>query len=192
MRIIINILAAIGLLAVLGVIVLAIKLTPVLRDFDPQAPALYREFAGKLLTTGDLTSMLIWSVPVKEGISVEDVKQSLKSLAVEKNFLFVGEAPFYKQAQAVTGQPYRHVAFMQFCDVRTGMMLADYNNAFTAMMPCNISVVEDKQGKLWLYAMNLDFLIHGAREFPPELKEKALRVRQTIRELMEGAAKGEF
>jgi hypothetical protein len=52
--------------------------------------------------------------------------------------------------------------------------------------------VEDKNGKLWLYTLNMDFLIHGAKELPPELKSDALKVRRTMREVMEGAAKGEF
>jgi len=70
--------------------------------------------------------------------------------------------------------------------------MLEHNNAYSAFMPCVISVVEDKQGKLWLYAMNMDFLIHGAKELPPKLKSKALRVRRAMREIMEGAAVGEF
>jgi uncharacterized protein (DUF302 family) len=59
-------------------------------------------------------------------------------------------------------------------------------------MPCVISVTEDKEGKLWLYSMNLDFLIHAARELPSSLKTKALKVRQIMRVIMEGASTGEF
>jgi uncharacterized protein (DUF302 family) len=111
---------------------------------------------------------------------------------VSRNFLFVNESPFYKQAEAVTGEPFRHVAFMQFCDVRVGIEMLKYNNAYSAFMPCVISIVEDTDGKLWLYAMNMDFLIHGAKELPPDLKRDALRVRRIMREIMEGAAAGEF
>jgi len=81
---------------------------------------------------------------------------------------------------------------MQFCDVRVGVAMLQYNNAYSAFMPCVISIVEHEDGKVWLYAMNMDFLIHGAKELPPELKTKALRVRRIIREIMEGAAAGEF
>ena len=192
MGIIRNILALIGLLALLTAGYLYFKVTTVMGEFDPDAPKLYQEFMGKLLETKDLASAMVWQVPVEEGIEPEDVKESMKSLAVERNFLFVGESPFYKQAQAVTGKPFRHVSFMQFCDAQVGIQMANYNNAYTALMPCTISVVEDQQGKLWLYSLNIDFLIHGARELPPDLKQAALKVRRTIREIMEGAAAGEF
>lgn len=116
----------------------------------------------------------------------------MKSLAVQRNFLFVNDSPFYKQVNAVTGEDYRHVSFMQFCDVLVGKEMLEYNNAYSAFMPCVISVVEYENGKIWLYAPNMDFLIHGAKEIPPDLKEAALKVRRTMQEIMEGAAKGEF
>ena len=40
--------------------------------------------------------------------------------------------------------------------------------------------------------MNLDLMIHGGKELPPDLKEGAIRVRNAIRKIMEGAAAGEF
>jgi uncharacterized protein (DUF302 family) len=84
------------------------------------------------------------------------------------------------------------VNLLNFCDARVGIKMINHNEAYTAFMPCTISVVEDKEGKLWLYTLNMDFLIHGAKELPPELKADALKVRRTMREIMEGAAKGEF
>jgi uncharacterized protein (DUF302 family) len=192
MAVVRNILAVIGLLALLSVAAAYVVFTDIMGDFDPGARELYSEFITKMIETKDLASTMVWAVPVQEGISADEVEDSLKSLAVANNFLFVGESPFYKQAEAVTGKPFRHISFLTFCDVRVGMAMADYNNAYTAFMPCTISVVEDKQGKLWLYALNMDFLIRGARELPPDLKEQALKVRQTILTLMEGAAKGEF
>jgi hypothetical protein len=35
-------------------------------------------------------------------------------------------------------------------------------------------------------------MIHGGTELPPDLKASAIRVRDTIKEIMEGAAAGEF
>jgi len=185
-------LAVVGLVTLLVVGYLLLHIWNATRDFDPEAFGVYQEFISKLLETGDLADAFVWAVPVSEDVAVEDVKDSMKSLAVERNFLFVNESPFYKQAEAVTGKAFRHVAFMQFCDVQVGIEMLEHNNAYSAFMPCVISVVEDKQGKLWLYAMNMDFLIHGAKELPPKLKSKALRVRRAMREIMEGAAVGEF
>lgn len=187
-----NLLAVFGLVAVLILGYLFYHIWSATRDFDPDAFSVYKEFVVKLLETGDLADAFVWAVPVAEGVDAEDVKDSMKSLAVERNFLFVGESPFYKQAEAVTGEKFRHVTFMQFCDVRVGMEMLEHNNAYSAFMPCVISVVEDRNGRIWLYAMNMDFLIHGARELPESLKSKALKVRRIMREIMEGAATGEF
>ena len=192
MRILRNLLTIIGLIAVVAGGVLFYQIWSATKNFDPNAFSLYGEFVAKLLKTQDLANAFVWAVPVEEGVEIEDVKESMKSLAVSRNFLFVDESPFYKQAEAVTGEPFRHVAFMQFCDVRVGIKMLEYNNAYSAFMPCVISIVEDKEGKIWLYAMNMDFLIHGARELPPDLKRDALKVRRIMREIMEGAAAGEF
>ncbi len=192
MRTLRNLLAIIGLIALVAGGALFYQIWSATKNFDPNAFAVYGEFVGKLLKTKDLANAFVWAVPVDDGVEPEDVKESMKSLAVSRNFLFVNESPFYKQAEAVTGEPFRHVAFMQFCDVRVGIKMLEYNNAYSAFMPCVISIVEDKDGKIWLYAMNMDFLIHGARELPPDLKRDALKVRRIMREIMEGAAAGEF
>lgn len=187
-----NILAIVGFLAMVIMILFVVQIWSATRNFDPDAFGLYMEFATKLLETQDIADAFVWTVPVEEGVSAEDVKESMKSLAVARNFLFVGDSEFYKQAEAVTGKPFRHVSLMNFCDARVGTKMIDQNDAYTAFMPCTISLVEGKDGKLRLYSLNMDFLIHGAKELPPKLKADALRVRRTMREVMEGAARGEF
>ena len=187
-----NILAIFGFVALVIPVLFVVHIWNATRDFDPDAFGLYQEFATKLLETRDIADAFVWAVPVEEGISAEEVKESMKSLAVARNFLFVGESEFYKQAEAVTGKPFRHVSLMNFCDARVGIKMIDQNDAYTAFMPCTISLVESKDGKLWMYSLNMDFLIHGAKELPPDLKADALLVRRTMREIMEGAARGEF
>jgi uncharacterized protein (DUF302 family) len=192
MALIRNILALIGLLFLIAAGYLAYKAWPAVSEFDPKFPSVYAEFAQKLFETKDPGVAMMWSEPVDEGLTPEEVVESLKSIATQHNFLFVGESPFYKQVEAVTGEPYRYVNFLSFCDARVGKMMADYRNAYTGFMPCRIAVVEDKSGGLWLYTMNLDLMIHGGKTLPPELKESAIKVRDTIKAMMEGAAKGEF
>jgi hypothetical protein len=40
--------------------------------------------------------------------------------------------------------------------------------------------------------MNLDIMIYGGKRLPDDLKSDAIRVRDTIKAMMDGAAKGEF
>jgi len=204
MKTIWNLLALIGLLVVVGSGYGLYKAWPALSAlrpalakfepgaFDPKFAEVYLDFAKNLMESMDPGVAMTWSIPVKEGIEIEEVKDSLKSIATERNFLFVGEAPFYRQVEAITGEPYRHISFLSFCDAEVGKMMADYRDAYTGFMPCRIAVVEDMQGKLWLHAMNLDFMIHGGRELPTELKKEATRVRNVMREMMERAAVGDF
>lgn len=192
MTLIRHLLALIGGLTLIALLAAALWLGPRLADFDPEFFGTYSKFAGELLETGDPGVAMMWSVPVEEGLSTDEVVDSLKSLATTKNLLFVGESPFYQQVEAVTGEDYRYVNFLSFCDAQVGKMMLEYRNHYSGFMPCRIALVEDREGKLWLYSMNLDFMIHGGKELPPDLKQAAIQVRETLRSMMQGAAAGEF
>ncbi len=168
------------------------KIAPKLKEFDPEFPKIYAEFLGKLAETGDPGVSMMWAEPVKEGLTPEEVVESLKSLATARNFLFVGESPFYKQIKAITGEDYRYVNFLSFCDARVGKAMLEYRDQYSGFMPCRIALVQEKSGRLWLYTMNLDLMIHGGKKLPDNLRADALRVRTIIKEMMEGAAKGDF
>jgi len=192
MKLVRNLLAIIGLLSLLALGYGYVRFRSAVASFDPELPNVYLEFAQRLLESGDPGVAMMWSVPVEDGLSAEDVIESMKSLAVSRNFLFVGEFPFYKQIQAITGEEYRYVNFLSFCDARIGRMMLDYRNEYSGFMPCRIALVEDPAGNLNLYSMNLDLMIYGGKELPPDLKESALKVRKTRRAIMEGAAAGGF
>ena len=187
-----NLLAIIGLLALIAIIAGAAFIAPKLAEFDPGYPQAYSNFFGKLLESGDPGVAMMWSVPVEEGLSPEEVVDSLKSLATSNNLLFVGESPFYKQVQAITGEEYRYVNFLSFCDATVGKMMLEYRDQYSGFMPCRIALVEGQDGRLALYTMDLDMMIHGGKQLPDDLKQAALQVRDTLRTIMEGAAAGEF
>lgn len=192
MRFLRNLFAVIGVLATLIAGLAFYKGSSMFSDYDPRFLEVYGDVAQRLVDTGDPGMAMMWSVPVEEGLSPEEVVESLKSLATARNFLFVGESPFYKQVQALTGEEYRYVNFLSFCDARIGKLMLEYHDQYSGFMPCRIALVEDTAGRLWLHTMNMDLMVHGGRELPPELKQGALRVRDTIREMMEGAARGDF
>lgn len=187
-----NLLALIGVLALIGGAAAYMKVQSVTDQLDPQAMETFGRLGERYMETLDPGMTVVKSIPVQEGLTPEDVVDSLKSLAVQHNMLFVGEAPFYKQVEAVTGEPYRFVAFYSFCDARVGAAMLEYNTAYTAFMPCRISLVEDGEGRLWLHMMDLDFFIHGGKPLPAKVKEGAIRVRDSLEKILHGAAKGEF
>ncbi len=192
MKAIRNLLAVIGFFAIVAGVGGWLAFQDFASRLDPEAFRVYREIGAKYLKDLDPGTAFVRVERVKDGLKPEDVADSLKSLAVQYNLLFVGEAPFYKQVEAVTGKPYRYIAFFSFCDAQVGAMMADYNNTYTAFMPCRIALVQDPDGTLWLQMMDLEMLIYGGKPLPPELKASAIKVRETLDKLIRGAAQGEI
>ncbi len=192
MSIVRNLLAIIGALALLLVGYGAFRVNAFTSQLDPGAMDVFSGIGATYAETLDPGVSVVKSVQVDEGLTPEDVVDSLKSLAVQHQMLFVGESPFYKQVEAVTGEPYRFVAFYSFCDAMIGADMIAHNSAYSAFMPCRISVVEDDDGRLSLHMMNLDMFIHGGKPLPPKVKEGAIRVRDALDKMLAGAAKGEF
>jgi uncharacterized protein (DUF302 family) len=194
-RLIWNLLALIGLLLVAGMIYMATQLGESLtnlRSFDSKAPEIYLDMAKKLIETGNAAEATVWKVPVKEGLGWEDVEQTMRFVANEHNIKNVGELPLSEQVAAMTGKPQRFLKIYMFCNPLTAADMFDYSVAFSAYLPCRISLIEDPQGKLWLYTLNMDMMIHGGKALPEALKEEAMGVKDTILDIMNRGATGEF
>jgi len=189
-----NLLALIGLLAVIGIVVAAVKLGPYydqIQQLDDKAVSVYADLGQRLLETGSAADATVWRYKVKEGASPKDVEEAMEFAANEHNFKNVGELPLYEQVEAMTGEPYRFVKVYMYCDALTAAKMLDYNNAMSAYLPCRIVLVEDPDGQLWLYTLNLDLMIHGGTPLPEDLKEEALEVRNVIKDIMERGAKAD-
>ncbi len=184
--------ALLGVAALAGAGFAYVQYSNFMQRLDPGAQEVYTQAFERFMRDLDPASAMVKQVRVQDGLTPDEVVESLKSLAVQHNLFFAGEQPFYKQVSAVTGMPYRYVAFYSFCDARVGAQMADYNNIYTAFMPCRIALVQDADGTLWLQMMELDLLIHGGKPLPADLKANAIRVRDALNTLIEGAAKGEF
>jgi len=111
------------------------------------------------LTTGDndavaqqeqvvAVELFVKSVPVRSGLSPEDVVDSLKSLAIESDLLFLGEVPFSKQVEVVTKKPYRFLSLYSFTDPPVGVMLVNDRIAYSALLYRPIAVAQDQNGRL--------------------------------------------
>ena len=92
----------------------------------------------------------------------------------------------------MTGKKQRFLKIYMYCNPLTAIEMVDYSDAFSAYLPCRLSLVEDKKGKLWIYALNMDMMIHGGTTLPDGLKQEAERVRTVIKTIMDRAASGEF
>ena len=190
-----NILAILGLVVILAAGYAMVKLQPslaVIGGFEDNAVDVFTDMGVKLLETGNMAEASIWKIPVDEGMSAEDVEETMKFVANEHNFKNVGEMPLYKEVEAMSGKPYRYVKIFMFCNALTASRMLDYNDAFSSYLPCRITLIEDEEGKLWLYTLNMDGMIYGGRPLPAELKEEAENVKEIILDIMNRGATGEF
>ncbi len=187
-----NIFALIGLLALVAVGGLYAKYSGTLSGFDPGAGKTFMEFAQSLLTNQSAAEASIWKIPVKEGLSPEEVEETMKFVANEHNMSNVGELPLSKDIEAKKGESYRFVKIYLFCNSLTAASMLDYSDAYSAYLPCRITLIEDPDGKLWLITLNMDMMIYGGKPLPPELKEQAMQVKEYILDIMKRGATGEF
>lgn len=187
-----SVLALIGLAALVVAGYGFYKVDQISQNFDPEAGRVYLEMAEKLVETRNSAEATIWKIPVEDDISAEDVEEAMKFVANELNIANVGELPLSLDVEAKTGQPYRFVKIFMFCNSLTAAQMMDYSDAYSAYLPCRITLIEDKTGKLWLISLNMDLMIYGGEPLPPELKAEAMKVKEIIIEIMNRGAAGEF
>jgi len=190
-----NLFALLGVAVVALAIYATVQMQPMMarmNHFDPRAMEVYTEMAQQLMATGNAAEATVWKVPVEEGLSWEEVEETMRFVANEHNIKNVGELPLSRQVEAMTGESYRFLKIYMFCNALTAAKMLEYNDAYSAYLPCRISLVEDKQGKLWLYSLNMDAMIYGGMPLPAALKEEAQNVKRIIQDIMNRGATGEF
>ena len=190
-----NLFALIGVVAVVFALSAAVKMAPMMKtfeSFDDKALGVYMEMMEKIVETGNAAEATVWKIPVNEDLTVEDVEETMKFVANEHNIKNVGELPLSGQIEAMSGKKSRFLKIFMFCNALTAAKMLEYSDAFSAYLPCRISLVEDKQGKLWLYSLNMDAMIYGGTTLPAELKEEAEGVKEIILDIMNRGAEGDF
>jgi uncharacterized protein (DUF302 family) len=195
MNVVKNLLAVVGLITII-VVVLALpalySFSSQFSGFDEKAMDTYKDMMDNLAKTGNAAEATVWKVKVKAGLSAADVEESMKIVANGHNIKNVGELPLYKEIAAISGKPYRFVKIYMFCNAMTASRMLDYNDAFSAYLPCRVSLVEDKNKQLWVYSLNMDAMIYGGKPLPPELKKEAIKVKTIIQDIMNKGAAGDF
>jgi len=190
-----NLFALLGFIAVVVAIYAAVKMAPMMQafdEFDEKAMSVYGDMMTTLLETGNAAEATVWKVPVEDGLTVEDVEVALRAVANELNIKNVGELPLSAQVEAMSGKKSRFFKIYMFCNALTAAQMLEYSDAYSAYLPCRVSLVEDKQGKLWLYSLNMDAMIYGGKPLPPALKEEAMGVKKIILEILNRGAEGDF
>ncbi len=127
-------------------------------------------------------------LPLARGVSMDDAVEAMKIRANKLNIMLVAEMPLSKQVIAM-GQKSRRIDIYQFCDPLIARKMVEYDIHFAAYLPCRISLVEDAKGQGWLVMMNLDIFIQDPK-LDPQLKADAIKVRDTLNEIIQAGATG--
>jgi uncharacterized protein (DUF302 family) len=149
------------------------------------------------LSLRDMISIMADKMLVAEDVSFDDAIESMKLRANEINFKFVGHSPLWKDVAAITGEDTPRVEIFSFCDAMVARKVLDFAPEFIVFIPCRIALIEDAEGQIWV--MTLDWNVNWLNlaqnpnsVLDKELREEAIRIREGIRYIMEGAATGDF
>ena len=162
------------------------------RDFDPKAAGVYWNMAKRLAETGNSADATVWKRRVADGLTFEEVDDSIQSVALAENIRDVGQLPLGEQVALMQGSDWRQLKIYLYCNPLTAAKMVEYSEAFAAYLPCRIALVEDDDGALWLYSLDMDMMIHGGKPLPPDLLEEALHVKEVILAILDGGAEGSF
>jgi uncharacterized protein (DUF302 family) len=141
---------------------------------------------------GDIAIATTWERKVKPGLTAQEVENIIKGVAIERNMRDVGTLPLSKELEARSGKKEKLLTVYSFCSPGIAREMVDFSPHMAAYLPCRVSLVELDDGSLMLYTLNMDMMVKMGRKLPSPLKEHAMKVRDTMWEMIERASKGEF
>jgi cytochrome c553/uncharacterized protein (DUF302 family) len=125
---------------------------------------------------------------VNDGVTPEQAGAAMNAKAKEIGLRKVAQQKVSKFL-AKKGVKMPHLSIYQFCNPMDAREMVIADPVFSSYMPCRISMVEDKDGKLWLMMLNLDMLINS-KLLPASVVETAVRVNQQMLDVMTAGASG--
>lgn len=158
---------------------------------DGAGPEALRMWERWVDSGGDIASATTWERKVAPGVTVEQIEQSLASIAAEYNLRAVGELSPAKDLPLPAGQRPRFLKVYSYCSPTIALRMLEFSPAMAAYLPCRVTLMEREDG-LWLYTLNMDMMTRMGRKLPPELKAEAGRVRDGIWAMLDRGSTGEF
>jgi len=152
-----------------------------------EAAASTREKSNLTITN---ISQTVVQMPLNDGVKTQDAIDAMLSKAVELNQKLVAQQYVSKELES-RGIESPYLSIFQFCTPTDARLMVMANPIFASYMPCRVSMVEDKDGKIQLMMLNLDMLIEN-KLLPPEVVETAIRVNQNMLDIMVAGTTGEF
>ena len=145
----------------------------------------------------DVMNMMSTKYKAKEGLSFDDVVQSMELRANQLNFKKVGHSPMWKDIQAVLGDTTApRMEVFHYCDIAAGREVLKYAPESLIFLPCRIGIMEDADKNIWVLTLDwdVDWLdsISGKRGAPDNLMKAAADIRDKMDNIMRAAADGDL
>jgi uncharacterized protein (DUF302 family) len=153
--------------------------------------------AGSPMSMREMFNFMASKKKAAEGLTFDDIIEAMDLKANEVNFKKVGHNKIWQDVGAISGLPTLRVEILQYCDAMVGRKMLDFSPEFVIFIPCRIAVMEDANGDIWL--MTLDWNVtwlamawHPDSQLGEELKKDAVRIRDSIEQIMHAGATGEW
>ncbi len=145
----------------------------------------------------DVMNLMSIKYKAKEGLSFDDVVESMQLRANKLNFKLVGHSPMWKDFVAVLDDKAApRVEVFHYCDIAAGREVLRLAPEAVAFLPCRIAVMEDADKNIWVVTLDWDLAwldsIQGSLGIHPELARYAIDIRDKMDEIMRAAAAGEL
>jgi uncharacterized protein (DUF302 family) len=138
----------------------------------------------------------IYELPVNDGVSYQDVVDSLKSLSEGLNFVNPANFPIGEHIQLRGIDPQGIKEVRSFCNLSMGTEIILDHPEFLVFAPCRIAIYEkpDANNKLKLFiAMDRPTFDLKSIKSPSERAKKSAQELETVLlEIMDKARKGDF
>lgn len=147
----------------------------------------------------DVMNFMTVKYPAADGLSFDDVVESMKLRANKVNFKLVGHSPMWKDIRVVLGDDSApRMEVFHYCDIEAGREVLRYAPEALVFLPCRIGIMEDADRKIWVMTLDWDVSwldsVSGKMglQDAPQLVENARVIRDKMDEIMKAAAAGDL
>ncbi len=138
----------------------------------------------------------IYEVQVNDGVSYQDVIDSLKSLSEGENYVNPANFPIHEQMKKRDIDPQGIKEVRAYCNLGQGTEIILDHPEFLVYAPCRIAIYEkpdaNQQRKLYLALARPTFDLKNIKNPTPRAQKAALQLEETLIRIINKAKRGDI
>lgn len=138
----------------------------------------------------------LYEVAVQDGVSYEDVVESLTSISEGMNFVNPANFPIGEHMRNREQNPHGVLEVRAFCNLAMGAEIFLDHPEFIAYAPCRVALYEkpkaDGQLQLYLALARPTFDLQSIENPSERAQASAVKLEESLIDLMDKASKGDF